>query len=150
MNAKTVILVDVENFNGKKDIDTILSFYTKTTKFAFFSSTNSLLKRHKAIKEFFKKCPEQMYDGFTFDRTYANRADFMLTHYAGINLMDWRDAGVENIIIFTDDHFSVTVALMLKNYFRVWLGRRNFDSPHVNVLKQDGIHIPMIRIKYGS
>ena len=56
---KTLILVDLDNFNSPHQISTILTFYTKDTKFEFFGLRS---QNKKKIASRYKMKAEQVKD----------------------------------------------------------------------------------------
>lgn len=144
----TIILVDSENINSEQQLQTILSFYTKETLFCFFGNGTIQKKRFERLKDVFTFHKNQYYNG-KHHYNVPDASDTLVTDYVAKNMVEWKLADVENVLVCSNDHFATTLCIMLKSMFKVWLmGSKAMKVNNaVYNCRKVGVVIPYIMIK---
>lgn len=148
---KTLILVDLDNFNSPHQISTILTFYTKDTKFEFFGLKSQNKKKIARIREAFRGKNLNEFVNFNLlGEIVPDGADLKMFGFVGENMASWDMDSLENIIICSNDNMVSSLAVLLSRQYRTWIIRDDSTMGKSNVLKSSSrlkMNVPIIRIK---
>jgi hypothetical protein len=117
---KTVVLVDLDNVAGNTAFETLLSFYTKDTKFVFFGIRAVHVTKINKLADIFYFHPNQI-DIVMIKSGIPNGADMKMWEYVGQHIFKWKDIGVENVIVASGDKGVISLALLLNGQFQTWV-----------------------------
>jgi hypothetical protein len=153
-NITRLILIDLDNFTPKQ-LDQILTFYTKTTKFVVFGLGERYTKQYPHLHgnrskiEVLNNCFRFHEDQIEFQLTttqIADAADMKMFRYVGERINDWTD--INEVIIASNDDEWFNLAIMLQPQFNTRMiltaGKHSNRAIHARKI---GINIPTIILK---
>lgn len=157
---KTLILVDLDNTISPDHLDKVLSFYTKDTKFVFFGigikdnnrhPGSPLMINHKKIsrlRDVFMFHPKQM-EMILNNVILPDAADINMFAYAGRNMCNWIQEGVQQVLVVSGDKGVFNLAVMLNQQFATWivLAECRKDLCCVETARRLGCNVPRIILK---